>query len=468
MEKKTKIIATISDRRCDPEFLMKLIKEGANAFRLNTAHQTLADTLKVVKIIRKISEKIPIIVDTKGPEIRTAMDQEEIILRKGQEISVGYDLNRTNSVSVSYEHIVKEVPVGKVILVDDGELSLKVVSKSGKELQCIAENSGKIKAKKSVNIPEVHIKLPSLTKKDKEYIDFCAEHKIDFIAHSFIRGKGDLDEVAKVLAKHNFKPEIISKIENQEGVDNIEEIIDNCYGIMIARGDLGIEIAMEKIPLIQRNMIELCMRKRTPVIVATQMLHTMMQNPRPTRSEVADIANAVLLGADCLMLSGETAYGDFPVEAVHTMSKIIRETEKQKPAFDERAMAFVNGTIPEFLAKSAVRATGSLEVKAIVTDTVTGRTPRSIASFRSNLPVYTQCYNKEVMRKLALSYGIEPSFMKKRNKVGEFVRETLPFLLNSTHLKKEDLVVILAGNFGPTNGACFIEISKIGNLMKSN
>lgn len=468
--KKTKIVATVSDLRCDVDFIGKLYEEGVNVIRLNTAHQTHEDTRKVIKNVRAVSNKIALLLDTKGPEIRTNKFEEERHFKKGEEILIKGDLAKAQEdgvMYVSYPGIVKDVEIGKSVLVDDGAIEFKVIDKKGGALVCKVMNDGAIKGRKSVNVPGVQINLPSLTKKDRDYIEFAAKERIDFIAHSFVRNKKDVLAVQKILDKNKSPAKIIAKIENQEGVDNLDEILDVAYGVMVARGDLGIEIAAEKIPMIQYKMIQRCVSRRRPVIVATQMLHTMIDNPRATRAEVADIANAVRSGADAIMLSGETAYGDYPIDSVKTMVKVAREAEKEREERG-RIMKLPNeGDVPMFLANMAVRASTELPIKAILTDTMTGRTARYLSSSRGDNLIFSQCYNEHVVRELALSYGVYSEYINRKKIGSRFVGLSLKSLLETRGFKKSDLVVVLAGRHGEKVGASFVEISTIGNLLEN-
>lgn len=468
MLKKTKIVATISDLKCEVRFLKELYKNGVNVFRLNTAHQSEEDTLKVVKNIRKVSNKIPIMIDTKGPEIRTTSTEEEIFVKKGDEILFrGDKKGETTSkcIYVNYDDFVKEVPKDFSILYDDGAIEFKVIDKKADYLKCVVQNEGQIKSRKTISVPNVSMKLPSLTEKDKSYVEFCAKHGIEFIAHSFIRNKEDLFEVQKILDKKKSPTKIIAKIENQEGVNNIDEIIDNCYGIMVARGDLGIELPAYKIPSIQKDIINKCIEKKKTVITATQMLHTMIENPRPTRAEVNDIANAIYDGTDAIMLSGETAFGKYPVEAVKVMNSVALEVEKHKSPFHKAAVKNTEDNIPAFLATSAINASLKIKTKAIIADTTKGRNARYLASFRGQNVIFAQCYDERVARELALSYGVYSSYTKTPQSIDAFIKGTLKRLLLKKRLEKEDAVVIIAGSFGPTHGASFIEVSKVKNLI---
>ncbi len=468
MKKNTKIVATISDRRCDVEFLRELHASGMDVVRLNTAHQEPADALKVIDNVRKVSDKIAILVDTKGPEIRTMKTLEEVAVKKGDIIRIKGDpagVSQGDLLYVSYPNFVDEVPVGAHILMDDGDLEFVVLRKQDEALVCEVQNSGMLKARKSINVPNVHINLPSLSDKDRRFVEFAIQEDVTFIAHSFVRNKEDVIAIQEILDQHNSQIKIIAKIENQIGVDNIDEILSYAYGVMVARGDLGIEIAAERIPGIQRMLVEKCVARKKPVIIATQMLHSMIKNPRPTRAEISDIANAAYHATDAVMLSGETAYGDYPLESVRYMARVVREVEKSKEVKHDIRLISVDNQIGIFLAESAVEAARRLPVKGIVLDTLVGRTARYMAAFRSDKNVYAICYNKRVMRELALSYGIYADYMPQRNSTDDFKSDILNFLLDQKHLKEEDLIVIIGGSFGPRGGASFLEINTIESLL---
>jgi len=255
LNKKTKIVATISDLMCDVEHIRNLHEAGVDVVRLNTAHQKHDDTLKVINNVRTVSDRIALLLDTKGPEVRTAGLEEPVMVEEGEEIRIYQDSLDGKGFMVNYSGFVKEVPVGSQVLIDDGETAMVVTAKEAKALVCKIQNSGKIKNKKSVNVPGVHLSLESVTEKDRDYIKFAAEHDLDFIAHSFVRSKQDVLDIQKILDQHGSKAKIIAKIENQEGVDNIDEILDVAYGVMVARGDLGIEVPAEQVPLIQKDLI---------------------------------------------------------------------------------------------------------------------------------------------------------------------------------------------------------------------
>ncbi len=336
--KRTKIVATISDKRCDVGFLKDLYEAGMNVVRLNTAHQTLDEAMKVVNNVRAVSKKIALLIDTKGPEVRTSGIEEPVRVERGEVVYMSGDagVKGGKMIHVSYSNFVRDVQVGAKVLIDDGDVEFIVKDKTEEYLVLVASNPGEIKNKKSINVPGVNMHLESLSDKDRTFIEFAVKNKLDFIAHSFVRNKEDVFQIQRILDEHNSKIKIIAKIENQEGVDHIDEILDHVYGVMVARGDLAIEIDAEKIPRIQRMIVNKCIESKKPVIIATQMLHTMIDHPRPTRAEVSDIANAVYSGTDAIMLSGETAYGDYPLEAVKVMTKVAEANESTTPPDSNR------------------------------------------------------------------------------------------------------------------------------------
>lgn len=468
--KKTKIVATISDKTCTPDFIKKMYHEGMDVVRMNTAHQTPEGALKVIHDVREVSEKIALLIDTKGPEVRTVKTDHAIELRKGQQIFIKGDPSKESNnecIYVSYPDFVKDVPDNTCILIDDGYIELKVIKKLEDSLLCEATNSGIIKGRKSVNVPNVSFNLPSVSARDKEFIQLAIDQDLDFIAHSFVRSKEDLIEIQHLLDSKKSKIKIIAKIENQQGVDNIDEILDHTYGIMVARGDLAVEIPYEKIPGIQRYLIGKAIEKRKPVIIATQMLHSMIDSPRPTRAEVNDVASAVYRNADAVMLSGETANGSYPIESVHTMAKIAMEVENSKASFNDIPSVIINNPISAYLCKAAVKGSIRLNAKAIIADSTSGKTLLSLAVYRGAIPIFAQCYSKRTMREMALSYGVIANYMQPKETTHEFLSEALTNLKSNYPFSKDDLFVVVAGNFGRSNGVSFTEIGTLENLMEN-
>ncbi len=464
--RQTKIVATISDQRCDVDFIQSLHDAGMNVARINTAHISKETGKNLIDNIRSVSEKIAILIDTKGPEIRTCQTLSDTEVVEGEMVTLSYSTGAVEglkNICVNYKGFVNDLKVGDKILIDDGDIAINVEEKHKRYLLCRIENSGVIKKRKSINVPGVEIKLPSLTERDIEFIEFAVENKLDFIAHSFVRNKEDVLEVQKILNKFNSPIKIIAKIENIEGVENIDEILEDAYGIMVARGDLGIELPEERIPAVQRNLVRRAIIHQKPVIIATQMLHTMIEHPRPTRAEVSDVASAIYIGTDAIMLSGETAYGKYPIEAIKVMDNIAREVE---PDRDRRElMSPLKADIPAYLAQSAIRAARELKPDAIVTSTTTGKTGRYLAAYRSIFPVYVKCHDHRVVRELALSFGIHPSFLETKKNKMKIQKAAIQELVHQEVLQMDSMVIYIGGRFGEDAGASFIEISTADKLF---
>jgi pyruvate kinase len=465
--KRTKIVATISDRNCEPGFIRELFEAGMDVIRINSAHCNLDSVLQIIKNTREVSDKIAILLDTKGPEIRNTVCDIPIQLKKGSKIDIIGDPDGKSSndaIYVTYPAFASDVPVGSIILFDDGDIELRVEKRRGNALECFIENDGILGSRKSVNIPGIKLNLPSVTEKDKKFIEIAAKNGVDFIAHSFVRSKQDVLDVQAVLDLFQSNIKIIAKIENQDGVENIDDILDNVYGIMVARGDLGIEIPYEKIPGIQKMITTKCIIHRKPVIVATQMLHSMISNPRPTRAEVTDIASAIYSQTDAIMLSGETANGKYPVEAVKTMTKVALEVERNKEKFLDIPYVNLTGEISAYLAKVAVKTAFRIGARGIIADTTGGRTIRDMASYRGIKLILAQCYSENTMRELALSYGVYASYQEKKKSVDEFIHIALKKLVKTHNLSGDDIVVVLAGNFSDGSGFSFIEVGSVSYL----
>lgn len=469
--KQTKIVCSISDRRCEVEFLKKLFFAGMNVVRMNTAHATPDGIRAIINNTRTVSPHIALLIDTKGPEIRTTNVESPIQYKTGDVVKIfgrpGMDTTH-DIINVSYNDITKDVSVGDDILFDDGALCMHVVENTGPMLVAEVMNDGVLGARKSVNVPGVHIDLPAVTEKDRANINLAIDEDIDFIAHSFVRNAADVKAVQDILDARNSDIKIISKIENQEGVDNIDEIIDASYGIMIARGDLGIEVPIERIPGIQRTIIRKCIQKHKPVIVATQMLHTMINNPRPTRAEVTDIANAIYYRTDALMLSGETATGKYPVEAVKTMAAIAEQAERDKMRENDIIVPLSDKCDQrEFLAHSAIEATQKINVAGIITDSETGLTARILASFRGSNPVLAICYKEKTQRWLNLSYGVIPVHQKEKGLVSaQYVfYAALRMLRQKGYISLDDKIAYLSGSFGEGGGTTFLEINNVKDVF---
>ncbi len=471
MLKQTKIVASISDLRCDVDFIRSLFESGMNVVRMNTAHGTPEGMDKLISNVREVSNRIAILIDTKGPEVRTTkiLDADQIDYHIGDKVRIIGNpdvLTTREQISVSYPKFVSDLSNGAYILIDDGELELQVIEKNDDHLVCEVQNEASLGSRKSVNVPGVRINLPSLTQKDKDNIKYAIERDLDFIAHSFVRNKQDILDIREILDAYGSDIKVIAKIENQEGVDNIDEILTVADGVMVARGDLGIEVPQEKIPGIQRLLIKKCVLAKKPVIVATQMLHTMIKHPRPTRAEVTDIANAIYYRTDAIMLSGETAYGKYPVEAVQTMTKVAAQAEKDKLSDNDIRIPLDDPDVTSFLAKQAVEATSSLPIKAIITDSFSGRTARHLAAFRGKYPILAICYKEKTTRHLALSYGVEAIFMPEKANGQAYYFAALRKLLDDGVLKPTDMVAYLSGGKQGTHTS-FLEINVVADVLEA-
>ena len=469
--KQTKIVCSISDFRCDVEFLRKLFFEGMNVVRMNTAHATKEGMTQVIKNVRAVSPHIGILIDTKGPEVRSTTVKEPISYKTGDVVKIfgRPEMESTHDiVNVSYKDFCRDVHEGNHILFDDGALDMLVMENTGPMIVAQVQNDGVLGSRKSVNVPGVHIDLPAITERDRSNILFAIEQDIDFIAHSFVRSAADVKAVQDILDEHNSDIKIISKIENQEGVDNIDEIIEASYGIMVARGDLGIEIPLERIPGIQREIIRKCVHARKPVIVATQMLHSMITQPRPTRAEVTDIANAIYMRTDALMLSGETATGKYPIEAVKTMSTIAEQAERDRQrlsGFDIPLSA--NCSQKEYLAHAAIDSTRRLGVAGIIADSMTGEVVRYLASFRGPKPILAICYRDKTQRLLNLSYGVIPVFQQDANSPEFTFLAALRMLKQKGYVTMDDKIAYLSGNLGLAAGTTFLEINPVRRVFEN-
>lgn len=469
--KQTKIVCSISDRRCDVDFIRGLFNAGMNVVRMNTAHATPDGIRSIIRNTRAVSPHIGILIDTKGPEVRTTDVESPIEYKTGDVVRIfgRPEMNTTHDIiNVSFPDFAKDVKVGDIILFDDGAIGMKIMGIEGPAVYVEVQNDGVLGAHKSVNVPGEHIDLPALTEKDKRNIYLAIEEDIDFIAHSFVRSADDVHAVQKILDERHSDIKIISKIENQEGVDNIDEIINASYGIMVARGDLGIEVPVEKIPGIQRMIIRKCVERHKPVIVATQMLHTMITNPRPTRAEVTDIANAIYSNTDALMLSGETASGKYPLEAVKTMAAVAEQAENDRNSFDAMYNVPLNEHCSqrEFLSHSAIESTRLLGIEGIITASKSGYTARCLATYRGPKPILAICYNDKLQRWLNLSYGVIAVRQKEKASAGEIFNAALRMLRQKGYVTNEDKVAYLSGALDSLgDGTTLLEMIKVGDRI---
>ncbi|WP_294548548.1 pyruvate kinase [uncultured Pseudoflavonifractor sp.] len=454
--RKTKIICTLGPAVDSEEMIRKLILAGMNAARFNFSHGTheshLAQLTKLKRVRDELGIPVAAILDTKGPEIRIKTFKDgRIELKKDDTftLTTAECEGDANRVSVTYANLHNEVAPGNHILVDDGLIDLLVQEVKGQEIICLVENGGPLSNNKSINIPDVHILLPSLTEKDKDDLKFAVENDFDFIAASFVRKASDVEDIRAWLHEcggDNIR--IISKIENREGVDNLQEIIDASDGLMVARGDLGVEIPAQEVPILQKKMIKATIMAGKPVITATQMLDSMIRNPRPTRAEVSDVANAVFDGTSCVMLSGETASGKYPIEAVEAMVSTVTAAESAINywgRFRERSIRLNVSTISDAITHTCCMTAMDLNATAILAPTESGYTPRVISRFRPACPIVAVCQSEKVRRQLAISWGVHSYLTGFVDSTDRLFSMSVEVARKEGAVKCGDTVVITAG-----------------------
>lgn len=455
--RKTKIVCTIGPASESIEKLTQLIEAGMNVSRLNFSHGDFEEHGARIKNIREASKStgktVAILLDTKGPEIRTNnMENGAVELEAGNNIIVSMNevLGNADKFSVTYTGLIDDVHTGSKILLDDGLIGLEVtkIDKANSEIHTKILNSGTLKNKKGVNVPGVSVKLPGITEKDANDILFGIEQGVDFIAASFVRRASDVLEIRQLLEDNNASHiQIIPKIENQEGVDNIDEILEVSDGLMVARGDLGVEIPAEEVPLVQKSLIKKCNIQGKPVITATQMLDSMQRNPRPTRAEASDVANAIFDGTDAIMLSGETAAGTYPVEAVQTMHNIASRAESaldHKEILSNRSKDNEHN-ITDAIGQSVAHTALNLDVNAIITPTESGHTARMISKYRPKAPIVAVTSQESVTRRLSLVWGVYPQVGQEASTTDDMLDSAVQESMNSGLVGSGDLVVITAG-----------------------
>lgn len=452
--RRTKIVCTIGPASESMEMLTALIEAGCDVVRLNFSHGTHEEHAERIRRIRQVERNIgktvAIMLDTKGPEIRTGdVEGGQIELLQGQAVTLTSEpiVGTAERISVSYKHLSRDVKVGQTILLDDGLIALKVEAIQGEDVVCRVQNGGLLKNKKGVNIPGVALDLPAVTEKDIADIHFAMDHHLDWIAASFVRKADDIFAIRRILEERGQEIGLIAKIENAEGVQHAEEILSVADGLMVARGDLGVEIPAEDVPLIQKRLIQMANLAGKPVITATQMLDSMQSRPRPTRAEASDVANAIFDGTDAVMLSGETAAGRYPLESVQTMARIAERTEEAlKDSLGER-LRHTNGTVSvtDIISRSACTAASTLGATAIVTPTESGHTARMVAKYRPSVPIIAVTPHDRVARRLKLVYGVTPLLGSTQSATDEMLVEAIDLALQQKLVRRGDLVIITAG-----------------------
>jgi pyruvate kinase len=455
MNKKTKIVCTLGPASANEEMIRELALNGMDIARLNFSHDVHENHLKRINVIKKVREElnlpIAILLDTKGPEIRTLTlkDNEKVLLVKGQEFILTTEdiIGDEHRVGVTYTDLPGDVQVGSQILIDDGLIELKVTKITDTDVICEVIAGGELGERKGVNLPNAKLKLPPITEKDREDIIFGINQGVDFIAASFVRNADAIREIKKILDDCNSDVAIIAKIENAEGLENIDEIIEEADGIMVARGDLGVEVPSEVVPYIQKTIIQKCNDAFKPVITATQMLDSMIRNPRPTRAEATDVANAIYDGTDAIMLSGETAAGKYPVEALRMMVKIAKETESHldytnilKNNKDQRSKS-----ISSALCYSAVATAMSIKASLIIASSFSGYTARIVSKFRPESYIIGLSPLDRTLRKMQIYWGVTPLKTQEVNSTDHLLEEAVKAVADNIYAEKGDTLILTAG-----------------------
>jgi pyruvate kinase len=451
---KTKIIATIGPASSSPQMLKKLIFAGVDVFRLNFSHGVYEDFERIIGDIRALNAKmethVAILADLQGPKIRTGeIEGGSRKVNKGDVITFTTNKDETpgEKIFISYQRFPLDVKAGENILLDDGKINLRVISTDGRhEVEARAMNGGILYPRKGVNLPNTNLSLPSLTEKDIRDLDFILQHEVDLIALSFVRSESDITSLQKLIdeKKLSFKPPIIAKIEKPEAIKRLDAIIAAAAGVMVARGDLGVEIPLQHVPLIQKKIVKKCLSQAKPVIIATQMMEGMINNPRPTRAEVNDVANSVMDGADALMLSGETSVGNYPVETVETMQKIISEVEHYDDIYNKfQPPVFKNNDrfTSDSIIYSGCKVAGEARAKAIVSVASSGYSTAKISSHRPKAKIIAFAREQHILRRLNLLWGVQPMWFDRFINTDQTISDLMEELKSKGIIQKGDLVL---------------------------
>ena len=472
--KKTKVVCTMGPNTNDRELLKKLIENGMDVARFNFSHGDHEEQKSRMDLLKELRQELntntAILLDTKGPEIRTGVLKggKRIMLKAGEQFTLTTEEieGDESKVSITYEGLVQDVDAGRVILIDDGLIELKVVGKSEKEIFCEVINGGELGERKGVNVPNVAVRLPAITEKDKDDIRFGVEQGIDFIAASFVRNAECVLEIKAYLKELGapYVP-IIAKVENAEGIKNIDEIIRAADGVMVARGDLGVEIPAEEVPYLQKMIIQKCNMNFKTVITATQMLDSMMRNPRPTRAEVTDVANAVYDGTDAVMLSGETAQGKYPLEALQMMVHIIQNTEQHLDyeGMLEKTGGHLKSGVSSAIGYSSVLAASNLNAKCIITPSVSGATARVVSNLRPRQVILGVTPNERTSRRMSIYWGVKPIKSQAFNTTDDICDGAIELAKVKQFVETGEIVVITAGIPSPNVKK---ERSATSNMMR--
>ena len=454
MMKKTKIVATLGPASSDKEVLRQMFLEGLNVCRMNFSHGAHEIHAGIIKTIRELNEEtglnVAILADLQGPKIRTNdMEDNGVLLVNGSKVIIVTEkiIGTAERFSINYSQLPEDVHPGECILLDDGKLILEVVKTDGKaEIEALVIHGGILSSKKGVNFPNTKISMPSLTDKDKEDLAFALEQNVDWIGLSFVRNARDIIELKHIINQSNGKAKVIAKIEKPEAIEDIDEIILASDALMVARGDLGVEIPYEKVPIIQKMLIKKCALQAKPIIVATQMMESMITNITPSRAEVNDVANAVLDGADAVMLSGETSVGNHPIEVIKTMARIVTEMESFEGIYNKEEFPEKNNDrfISDSICFNACRLSQRVEADAIITMSFSGYTAYKIASHRPKAPIYVFTSNKQILNQLNLIWGVRGMYYDKRISTDHSIADIKHILKKAKLVKKGDLVINIA------------------------
>lgn len=467
--RKTKIVATLGPVSSSPEMVHRLMQAGVDIFRLNFSHGENVQKLELIQIIRRVSVKIGrqagILADLQGPKIRTGkMAGEGMALTKGQEVVITTDdvLGGDGIIPTIYRSLPHDVVPGSRILLDDGLLELKVVAIDGERVRCQVVTGGLLKNNKGINLPGVNVSAPCLTKKDLIDLDFALGADVDFIALSFVRTAEDIEEIKRIIRDKGKDTPVVAKIEKPEALRNFKKILKVTDVVMVARGDLGVEIEPEKVPIFQKKIIQACNKAGKPVITATQMLDSMIRNPRPTRAETSDVANAIVDGTDAIMLSAETASGDYPIESVETMVRIARDVENTGFLVRGDTSFSPDSTTAQAVAESSCRTAATLKAKAIVVFTRSGSTAGLISAFRPSTPIIAFTAAPDIRRRLSIFWGVQCTEIGIMENTDQQIFEVEKKLL-ATGFRNGDTIVIIMGVPIETRGSTnLMKVHKLG------
>lgn len=457
--RKTKIVCTIGPASASSEMQIELIKAGMNVARINFSHGSPEIYEKRINNLRdavaRTGQSIAILADLQGPKIRVGeLESEKIYLAKGSIVNTTAEkiVGNARRFTINYPSLIRDVGIGNTIFLDDGLLELKVIEVKENDLVCSVEVGGELAQRKGVTLPGVSVDLPAVTEKDIEDLEFAAKSQVDYIAISFVRRAAHIKQVREILAQYNANIDLVAKIESQEAVSHLDEIIAEADAVMVARGDLGVEIPAETVPIIQREIIKKCNIAGKPVITATQMLESMKKSPRPTRAEVTDVAHAILDGTDAIMLSGETAVGEYPVDAVKVMNRTASVIE-QSLSIDTSTYSSQNVSVAEAISHATVQSANELNVAAIITSTQSGSTAKQVAKYRPKAIVLAATPSDKVMRKLALVWGVKPILVPRTADIDSMIDVSVEAGRASGIIREGDMVAITAGVKTDTPGS---------------